>query len=204
MVGAIVTPNKREKMEHSAFLAPFREKPGCFPFSLFLVVLLSACTNPADEHLWQASMRGQADAVRTFLRAGANPNYVRGGWSILMRVARAGRPDIVEILIEGGAKVNFRGKDGASALTIAAEHGNTGVAQVLLAKDAEVNVRNDRGNTALMYAAEYGRIEIVLLLLTAGADFTSKDRDGETALMIARRKGHVAVAQLLQKAGAQQ
>jgi hypothetical protein len=29
-----------------------------------------------------------------------------------MRVAREGRPDIAEILIENGAKINFRGKDG--------------------------------------------------------------------------------------------
>jgi hypothetical protein len=29
-----------------------------------------ACTNPADEHLWLASMRGQPDAMRTFLREG--------------------------------------------------------------------------------------------------------------------------------------
>jgi len=57
-------------------------------------------------------MRGQPDNVRRFIRAGANPNYVRGGWSILMRVAREGPPDIAEILIENGAKVNFKGKDG--------------------------------------------------------------------------------------------
>jgi ankyrin repeat protein len=45
-----------------------------------------------------------------------------------------------EILIENGAKANFKGKDGASALTIAAEHGNVGVARVLLAKGADVIV----------------------------------------------------------------
>jgi ankyrin repeat protein len=49
-----------------------------------------------------------------------------------MRVARAGRSDLAEILIDGGAKVNFKGKDGASALTVAAAHGNTEVARILL------------------------------------------------------------------------
>jgi len=76
------------------------------------VIFLIACSNPKDEHLWLASMRGQPDNVRKFIRVGADPNYVRGGWSILMRVAREGRPDIAEILIENGAKINFRGKDG--------------------------------------------------------------------------------------------
>jgi ankyrin repeat protein len=167
------------------------------------VVLLTACTDPKDEHLWLASMRGQPDNVRKFIGAGADPNYVRGGWSILMRVAREGRPDIAEILIENGAKINFKGKDGASAVTIASEHGNTGVARVLLAKGGDVNIRNDHGNTALMYGAEYGHTEIVRLLLAAGADVTLKDVDGETALMIAQRRGHVAIVELLQDAGDQ-
>lgn len=191
-------------MGHSTFLTLHREKREHLLFSLFLGTLLSACSDPIDEHLWQASMRGEADEVRTFLRAGAAPNYVRGGWSILMRVAQGGRSDIAEILIESGAKVNFKGKDGASALTIAAEKGNVGVARVLLATGADINIRNDRGNTALMYAAEYGQREIVQLLLTAGADFTPKDRDGETALMIARRRGDAVIAQLLQDSGARQ
>jgi uncharacterized protein len=165
------------------------------------VVLLTACTDPKDEHLWQASMRGQTENVRSFIRAGADPNYVRGGWSILMRVAREGRPEIAEILIENGAKVNFKGKNGASALTIAAEHGNVGVARVLLAKGGDVNIRNDHGNTALMYGAEYGHPEIVRLLLVAGADLAPKDLDGETALMTAHRRGHIVIVQLLRSAG---
>ncbi len=167
------------------------------PLLIIPAVLLTACTDPKDEHLWQASMRGQADNVRSFIFEGADPNYVRGGWSILMRVAEKGRPDIAEILIEKGAKVNFKGKDGASALTIAAEHGNTGVTQVLLARGGDVNIHNDHGNTPLMYGAEYGHSDIVRLLLSAGADSTLKDMDGETALMIAQRRGYVAIVQLL-------
>lgn len=120
------------------------------------ILLLTACTNPKDEYLWQASMRGQPDNVRSFIRDGADPNYVRGGWSIIMRVAEKGRPDVAEILIENGAKINFKGKDGASALTIAAEHGNAEVIQVLLAKGRDVNIRNDHGNSPLMYSAQYG------------------------------------------------
>src|SRR2546426_5848223 len=167
----------------SAMKAMVRKRPSrgasrLGPPMLFCgLVGLAACTKPADEHLWQASMRGQPDAVRDFLRGGADPNYVRGGWSILMRVAREGSPDIAEILIDAGAKPNFRGKEGTFALTIAAEHGNTSVLQVLLAKGADINVTNDHGNTALMYAAEYGRQQVVTLLLAAGADVTLRDRD---------------------------
>jgi ankyrin repeat protein len=165
-------------------------------------ILLSACTRPADEHLWQASMRGQVDDMERFFRQGADPNYVRGGHSILMRLARGGRSDIATILIASGANVNFKGKDGASALTVAAEHGNIGVARVLLANGADVDIRNDHGNTALMYAAEFGHPEMARLLLAARADVTPRDRDGETALMTARRRGHVTIARLLEEAGA--
>lgn len=61
-------------------------------------LLLVGCTNPVDEYLWQASMRGNKEAMLDFLKRGADPNYVRGGWSILMRVAREGRADVAEIL----------------------------------------------------------------------------------------------------------
>ena len=190
-------------LRHRSLTRSVRPAGARFPI-LLGVILLTACTDPKDEHLWQASMRGQTDTVKSFIRAGADPNYVRGGWSILMRVAREGRPDIANILIENGAKVNFKGKVGASALTIAAEHGNAGVARILLVKGADVNIRNDHGNTALMYGAEYGHTEIVRLLLAAGADVTSKDLDGETALMTAQRRGHVAIVELLQDAGTRQ
>ena len=78
-----------------------------------------------------------------------------------MRVARRGRPDIAGALIDAGANPNYRGKDGASALTIAAAYGNTGVVRIPLAKGAELNLQDDHGNTALMYAAEYGRSSVV-------------------------------------------
>ena len=171
----------------------------CLP--LMLTVVLMACTAPKDEHLWQASMRGQADIVRSFIRDGADPNYIRGGWSILMRVAENGRPDIAEILIENGAKVNFKGKDGASALTIAAEHGNTGVTHVLLVKGGDVNIRNDHGSTPLMYSAQYGHLAVTKLLLDSGADMQMKDADGDTAFALAKLKGHADIVQLLKNAG---
>jgi cytohesin len=128
-------------------------------------------------------MRGQVDYTKQFLRQGADPDYVRGGHSILMRLARGGRADIAEILIESGANVNYKGRDGASALTLAAEHGNTGVARMLLAHGADADIR---------------------LLLAARADVTPRDRDGETALMTARRRGHGAIARMLKEAGARE
>jgi ankyrin repeat protein len=169
---------------------------------MFTVVLLTACTDPKDEHLWLASMRGQTDVVRSFIRSGADPNYVRGGWSILMQVSRAGRPDVAEILIENGAKVNFKGKDGASALTIAAEHGNAEVTQILLAKGGDVNIHNDHGNTPLMYSAQYGHPAVTKLLLDSGADIRMKDADGDSALALAKLKGHADILILLKNAGA--
>jgi len=70
--------------------------------ALALVSLLVGCTKPVDEYLWQASMRGNKEAIQDFLKRGANPNYVRGDWSILMRVAREGHADVAEILIGAG------------------------------------------------------------------------------------------------------
>jgi ankyrin repeat protein len=162
------------------------------------LVLCTACTDRANEKLWQASMRGDTGIVRSLVTSGdADPNYVRGGWSILMRVARDGRPDIADLLLQLGAEPNFRGKDGASALTIAAERGNLASAKILLNRGADVNIRNDHGNTPLMYAAEFGHRPMVEILLKAGADVEAKDNDGESALMIARRRGNAQIVQVL-------
>jgi ankyrin repeat protein len=174
-------------------------------FLLGVVCMLSslfACAKPADEGLWIASMRGDKEAMHRFMDGGGDPNYVRGGWSILMRVAGEGRGDIAELLIDHGARVNFKGKDGASALTIAAEQGNAPVARTLLAHGADVNIHNNHGNTALMYAAEYGHPEMIRLLLDAGADMTTKDQDGETALMTAMRRNRADIVKMLKDAGA--
>jgi hypothetical protein len=60
---------------------------------------LVACSHVDEEHPWPAYVRDEPDAVRALLRGGEDSNYVSGGLSILMQVARDGDPEIADIVI---------------------------------------------------------------------------------------------------------
>ena len=167
-----------------------------------VLLLLIACVSQPSERLRRAAIKGDVDSVKTLLKTGANVNFIAGGWTILMFVAREGHTEIAKILLDNGADPSAKDTNGATALTISAEHGNVKIIKLLLAKGADIDVRNDHGNTALMYGAEYGHLDVIKTLLAAGADFTFKDKDGETALMTARRRKQTEIEQLLKNAGA--
>ncbi len=172
-----------------------------------LIFLSIACTLVADEGLRKAAMRGKSEVVDDLLGKGANVNYRKGGWPVLMFVAREGHTEVARILLRHGADVNAMSTltgptGGATPLTVAAEHGHVDIVKLLLAHGADVNARNNHGSTALMYATEYGHPEVVNILLESSADISPKDKDGESALMIAKRRDYTEVVQLLQKAGA--
>ena len=61
--------------------------------------------------------RAVVDEVRALLDAGASPNLADvAGDTPLMSAARVGAPEIVGLLLERGALVNARGRDGRNAL----------------------------------------------------------------------------------------
>ena len=74
------------------------------------------------------------EAVKTLLSQGANVNVRKGGWTVLMRIAREGRTEIAQILLTHGADPNKKGFKGETALTIAAEHGHVEIVSYPLVK----------------------------------------------------------------------
>ena len=92
----------------------------------------------------------------------------------------------VRLLLEAGADVEARDKDGDTVLMQAAWNGHTEILRLLLQAAAEVDARATDGWTALMRAASWGQTESVRLLLEAGADAGGCATDGSTALMRAQ------------------
>ncbi len=144
-------------------------------FLIVAVFQLVACKIDSQELLVRAAKEGQIEAVKGPLSRGANPDHRKGGWTLLMFVARESHIDIAKVLMEYGADVNARGTEGGRsgggmALSIASEHGHIDMVKLLLAHGAEVNAKNKHGSSALMYAAEFGHPKIVKLLLNVSAD----------------------------------
>jgi uncharacterized protein len=104
-------------------------------------------------------------------------------WSILH-----GQTDAALLLIERGADVNLRSKDGASAIK-AAINGDLKVLRRLIDAGADVNMRDDRGATPAMWAANRGDVDCLKALIEAGCDLNLQDtmeyNEGHTALMYA-------------------
>src|SRR5947209_8712558 len=77
-----------------------------------LLMLFAATADAADdlrEPLWAAARNGDATAVRTLLKKGADVNARNEiGITALWIAAGNGKSDVVEVLLEHGADVNAR------------------------------------------------------------------------------------------------
>jgi ankyrin repeat protein len=209
-------------------------------FALLLLVLISGCgpkpagpgttstaannapaARSADEiALLDASIKGDTAAVKSLLDKGVNPNTKDGdGRTPFTEAAFYGHTEIARMLIDHGADIFAKKRDGASAITTS----NKDIAQLmkrnlelinvarigddkgvkdLLDQGAYVNMRDADGRTALTEAAWNNHLETVRLLLEKGADVNAKKNDGTTPLSIATGRGAKEIAELLKKAGA--
>jgi ankyrin repeat protein len=115
--------------------------------------------------------------------------------------------DIMEVLLERGAKVDTPDNYGVTPLMYSAANHNTNQAykplEVLLKHGAAVDLKAHRGTTALMYATEAGQLRCVYRLLKAGADPDLRDDDGYTAYDVAMSDTdsttHRRIAELLRR-----
>lgn len=138
---------------------------------------------------------------------------VDGGKSLLMMASRRGAADIVEMLLDKGAKVNYRDPLGATALMYAStlifanrKEANdiAKITEMLISRGANVNLKCIDGMTALMYASKLGHEKIVKNILSCkNVDIDIRDKlDGMTALMLASSFGNANIVKMLVKNGA--
>ncbi|WP_338959791.1 ankyrin repeat domain-containing protein [Spiroplasma endosymbiont of Tiphia femorata] len=95
---------------------------------------------------------------------------------------RRGNFQIVKILLENGADVNYKDWDGNTSLMLTVQYGHLDIVKILLENGADVNYKDWDGNTSLILAAENGRIEIFNILLLYKAHVYDKNQGGFTAL----------------------
>ena len=115
------------------------------------------------------------------------PTAATGGGTALITAAQSGDVAKVKKLLDAGADVEARTKDGRTALHEAAAAGNAAVVKLLLEHGADVEARLGR-RTALHLATEgIIRADVVKRLLEAGADVEAREKDGRTPLALATR-----------------
>ncbi|KAK7908713.1 hypothetical protein PG985_016016 [Apiospora marii] len=120
----------------------------------------------------------------------------QSNWMLL--ASRHGFEDIVQLLIQQGAKVDGTG---LSPMVTAADEGHLNIVKLLADNGASINSSDSaRRRTPLIAAAERGLEAIVLFLLARGADLDAKCYAGLTAYQWAEKEGHDAIARVLQQA----
>ncbi|XP_030060660.1 fibronectin type 3 and ankyrin repeat domains protein 1 [Microcaecilia unicolor] len=86
-------------------------------------------------------------------------------WTPLMRVSSiTGNTDVASCLIEAGADINIKDKDGKSPLMVAALNNHESLVELLLERGADYSVTNEYGKTIDDMARAFGRQNVVTLL----------------------------------------
>ncbi len=162
--------------------------------------LLAQKSSRGDTLLSHAIANDDAAAIEYLLGAGVNPETKnRSGQTPLVQAV--GRPQLLSLLLEKGARVNTLDKKGWSALHYAVERRCVESVELLLFFGVHINVRSDDARTPLMMSVESG-FDVVDLLLCNGADPNQLGLFGESALHVAARENNAAVARSLLRAGA--
>lgn len=182
--------------------------------------------------LFLAAMNSHFELAVMLVEAGANPNAMPEGFSVLDRLARVRRGprdfqrpemvgsgnvtdlEFVRKLVEHGADVNIRGTRGGP-LIAAAGAKDAEYMRLLVELGAEPNVANKDGVTPLLAAAGVGTgtaaaspgteaecIEATKLALELGNDINAVDREGNTAMHGAALKEAPGLVTFLAENGA--
>jgi len=147
--------------------------------------------------------------VKTSLKGGEDPNQLveisEDEYEPLLFFAVRKRVDldIIELIIESGAKLDYISDDGVTILDEAVIFGQLELAKYLIhKKDFDVNsTKRKSGMTPFMQAACYGDIELMKFLIECGANIKAKDKNGMDALrytqVLGRKKAEDFIKDIL-------
>jgi len=122
--------------------------------------------------------------------------------TLLFAVARLGCEPEARALLDRGAAIDAKDREGATALGRAAQAGKIAIETLLLDRGADINARAVDGSTPLFYAAEADRAAMVRLLINRSADPNIPGRKGIRPLAAASYNGSPETVELLLKHGA--
>jgi ankyrin repeat protein len=149
--------------------------------------------------------RGRVDVVKEVLREHPEllePPLERRSDTPLLLAAEHGQLEVVRVLLDLGATLDYTGRWGLDPLGGAAQSGNVEILRLMLERGAKVNAASGRG-TALHVAAQFGNLEAARFLIEQGADVNAGTAvGGYTPLHAASFRDTGEVAELLIARGA--
>jgi ankyrin repeat protein/predicted DNA-binding WGR domain protein len=138
------------------------------------------------------------DAVDALIRMGADKNQTgRNKKTPLIMAAELDCWEIVQKLLEGGAKITPSDKYGKNCLLHAVTSGNVRTVTYLLSKGADFKKTDSSGNTSLHYACAYGHWELIGHLIKAGVEINAVNSWNLSAILVALMKNHTRCLKML-------
>lgn len=155
-----------------------------------------------EASLMEAARRGDTEAAKALLKAGASPN-IGDYWrdTPLVEAARQDNLELAQVLLDAGAVPDAKGR-GYTPLGLAAKNGNVRLVEMLLRFGANPDRKSDDGDTPAHAAALMGKPEVIAALARARPDWQLFNREGLSALAVAAANGQYAAAEALVRAGA--
>ncbi|QYR21600.1 ankyrin repeat domain-containing protein [Paenibacillus sp. sptzw28] len=162
--------------------------------------------NGAQLNIFEASAVGHTERVKELLEQ--SPDLITGyssdGFTPLGLAAHFGNEETAVFLLDQGADVNGRSKDGNlnnMAIHAAIAGNYEHIVRVLIQYGADVNAKCEgkwrQGFNTLHVAGYFGRESMIKVLLQHHADKTAITYNGETPYDLAISKGHQESAALL-------
>lgn len=139
-----------------------------------------------------ACKHGYVRVVEAFLDHGIDINLVSGSFTPLIAASKKGNTDVVDFLIQRGAKIDLRSETNMTALMVACMKGKIDVMDRLLQHGSDVNFRDDSdgfGFSPIFAACISNNLDVFDRLIAFGADFNALTVAGQTALMGASQIG---------------
>ncbi|XP_049977376.1 SH3 and multiple ankyrin repeat domains protein 1 isoform X8 [Alexandromys fortis] len=154
---------------------------------------------------------GTSDKVARLLDKGLDPNYHdsdSGETPLTLAAQTEGSVEVIRTLCLGGAHIDFRARDGMTALHKAAcarhclaltacQRGHSQHLEHLLFYGAEPGAQNASGNTALHICALYNKETCARILLYRGANKDVKNNNGQTPFQVAVIAGNFELGELI-------
>ncbi len=146
-----------------------------------------------------------ADEVRALIVSGENVNGKDENYdniTPLFIAVENGNIEIVQMLLDYGAKINIRDKTRQTPIMRLDSDATPALVNLLTRQGAKVNQVDSEGNSALILAARDVNTDVLRALIGAGANVNAANKTGETPLMNAAAAGDVESVRLLLQSGA--
>ena len=126
----------------------------------------------------------------------------RSSYAAIHYAAENGYSEILELLIDKNADVNFAGPSRMTPLHLASAHGHYECVESLLSHNAKILAKDKFKRNSLIMAVKNGNLKIASLLLQKGITFNEPDSSKNHPLHYAAAYGFIECIEILMKAGA--